>query len=53
MHNREHLGLFCSANMIKSIIMRWEGHVTRGSGKESCIPSFWGETWKKETARKM
>ena len=47
-HNEELSGLYCSPNivrvMIKSIRMRWAGHVARMGGKERRIQGFGGET---------
>ena len=47
LHNEELNDLYCSPNIvraIKSIRMRWAGHVARMGGAERSIQAFGGET---------
>ena len=47
LHNEELYGLYCSLNIIrviKSIRMRWAGHVARMEGEEKYIQGFGGKT---------
>jgi len=45
LHNEEQNDLYSSPNIvrvIKSIRMRWAGHVARMGGERGCIGSWWG-----------
>jgi hypothetical protein len=55
LHNEELYDLYSSPNIIqviKSIIMRWAGHVVCLGGKERCMQGFGGETcWERPRYR--
>jgi hypothetical protein len=47
LHNEELNDLYCSPNIfrvIKSIKMRWAGHVARMGGEKRCMQGFWSGT---------
>jgi hypothetical protein len=51
LHNKELNNLYSLQNiirMIKSMRMRWAGHVARMGGEEECIQDFGGEARRKD-----